>query len=45
MPDQSRFYLHSFVAKQQATLLSIEVLDSLLYAPQVMPLNDYICDV
>ena len=34
-----------FVAKQQATLLSIKDLDMLLHAQQVMPPNDYICDV
>ena len=38
-------YLHSFFAKQWPTLLWIEILDSLLYAPQVMPPNDYICYV
>ena len=37
-------YLHSFVAKQRAILLWIKILDSLLYAAQVMPPNDYICD-
>ena len=39
-PGQCRF-TYAFVAK--ATLLWIEILDSLLYAPQVMPPNDYIC--
>ena len=33
-----------FVAKQQATSLSINSLDMLLHAQQVTPPNGYICD-
>ena len=33
-----------FVAKQQASLLSIKYLEMLLHAQQVMPTNGYICD-
>ena len=33
------------IAKQQATELSINYLDMLLHAQQVMPPNGYICDV
>ena len=36
---------HFFVAKQQTTSLSNKVLNMLLHAQQVMPCNDYICDV
>ena len=35
----------TFVAKQQTTSLSNKVLDMLLHAQQVLPPNDYICDV
>ena len=42
--NQSIFH-YCLVAKQQTTSLSNKVLDMLLHAQQVMPPNDYICDV
>ena len=36
---------HIFVAKRQATAFFNKILDTLLHAQQVMPPNEYICDV
>ena len=40
-----KLWYHFFVARQQATSLSNNILDMLLHAQQVMPSNDYICHV
>ena len=44
MEDLARLALVSlFVARQQATSLSNNIMDMPLHAQQVLPSNDYIC--
>ena len=42
---QGLLQYHIFVAKRQATSLFNKIFDTLLHVRQIMPPNDYICDV